>query len=438
MSIELLHVCEACGNDPVAASARISMLEQQVGILQEDVGNAERELRSKRAQISRLKADQDAALKADPYYEDALEVLAYWKGTLAPRTREITSGKRLENSLARLHARYSVEDLKKAVDGYALKPFMIKGKRCAEGPKDDWHADAELIFRSARHVDIGMRIAERAEDLKSVLAPVVREDDADATEAGWALSPLGKAARKMAEFGFYVFPCIEREKRPATPNGLKNASRDLDKIVTAWTARPHMNVAIRTGAESGIFVLDVDGDEGWDSLHRLEDEHEELPSTLSVSTPRGGQHFYFLHPGWDLRNTAGFPASGLDLRGDGGYVLAPPSVGPGGRQYEVDEQCQPVAAPEWLLGLVRSYQSKVDQSLQGRVDWVVFLNNAPTAGERNTRMTKYVGHLFGVGMDAREVMATAALLNAHAKPPLPDKDLGVIVQSIARAEARKT
>jgi hypothetical protein len=87
--------------------------------------------------------------------------------------------------------------------------------------------------------------------------------------------------------------------------------------------------------------------------------------------------------------------------------------------------------------MLRSYQHKVDTALQGATDWPAFLANAPSQGERNNRMTSYVGHLFSVGMDAREVFATAQLLNAHSKPPLTDKELGSIVKSIAARESRK-
>jgi hypothetical protein len=92
--------------------------------------------------------------------------------------------------------------------------------------------------------------------------------------------------------------------------------------------------------------------------------------------------------------------------------------------------------PTWLTEMLRRYQAKADQALQGSTDWPAFLNDAPSQGERDARMTKYVGHLFRVGMDAREVFATAALLNAVSKPPLADKQLKKIVQSIARRQDR--
>lgn len=432
------HVCGECGGVNEDAAARIAALEEQVVILSGDTALLERELRSKRAQIKRLKSDQDLALRRDPAYPSAERVLLYWQRICAPASREPVAGKRLENCLARLHGRYTEEDLKRACDGYALKPYMVGGRRTHDGPKDDWRADAELIFRTAGHVDQGLRIADRADDLRQVLAQQ-QEAAPASTEATNALllSPLGEAALRMASKGFYVFPVEQGGKRPVTPNGLKDAKRDLEAIRACWSQRPHLNVAVRTGRESGIVVLDIDGEDGWDSLHRLEDEHGELPTTASVTTPRGGQHFYFAHPGVELRNTTGFPGEGLDVRGDGGYVVAPPSLGPGGRGYEVDEQAPIAPMPQWLLDLLLSYQRKVDSSLQGTTDWPAFLTNAPSQGERNSRMTSYVGHLFGHDMDAREVLATARLLNAQVSPPLTEKELGSIVKSISRRDARR-
>jgi hypothetical protein len=182
-------------------------------------------------------------------------------------------------------------------------------------------------------------------------------------------------------------------------------------------------------------VLDIDGDEGQDSLHDLEDRHDVLPDTKSVTTPSGGQHLWFKHPGVEIRNTAGFPGPALDIRGDGGYVLVPPSV-VGERSYVVDNEGPLLHMPAWLVEMLRRYQAKVDQALTGATDWPAFLADAPSQGERDTRMTSYVGHLFRVGMDSREVYATAALLNALSKPPMADKQLKKIVQSIARRNAR--
>lgn len=439
MSIDVRppYVC-TCGEVLEDALVAVNARDEVIATLEEDIANLERDLRSKRAQNRRLKAEQDIMLRQDEHYSDAMDVLHHWKRECSPNAREL-HGKRLENTIARLRGKYTPDELKRACDGYALKPFVVNGRRTHEGPKDSWQADAELIFRDARHVDAGLRIAERADDLRQVLAavPDSAPSDPGETVAG-SLSPLGEAALRLARYGFMVFPCRPREKTPATPHGLQDAKRDPRAIRACWSQHPHMNIGVRCGKESGIVVLDVDGDEGWESLHRLEDAHGELPTTASVTTPRGGQHFYFRHPGSEIRNTAGYPGEGLDIRGDGGYVLAPPSIGPGGRQYEVDEQASIAAMPEWLLDLLVNRQKNEDKTIGPGRDWGAFISQGSSKGERDNRMTSYVGHLFSHGHDASEVLEAAKVLNtAKVQPPLADKDLHRIVKSIAAAEARR-
>jgi hypothetical protein len=98
---------------------------------------------------------------------------------------------------------------------------------------------------------------------------------------------------------------------------------------------PDTGIAVRTGAESGLVVLDVDPQHGGDdTLAELLAAHGVLPITVECFTGGGGRHIYFRHPGGEVRNSAGKVGPGLDIRGDGGYVVAPPSPHPSGRRYE--------------------------------------------------------------------------------------------------------
>jgi hypothetical protein len=420
------------------AKDRVRVLEVQVATLEEDNDTLAQLMLGAKSEVKRLRKEQDQALRRHKRYADgsATAVLEYWHKVVSPSAREVESPRRLRPVLDRLDGGYTVEELCRCCDGYALKPYVVNGKRTHEGPKDDWRADAELVFRDAKRVDAGLAIAERADDLRQVFAEQNSPPAGTSSAISGEISALGQSALRLAARGLLVFPCRAREKRPATKNGLKDATTDLRRIETAWRRWPDMNVAVATGAVSGVVVLDVDGDDGWDSLHDLEDRHELLPDTKSLTTPSGGQHFWFKHPGAEIRNTAGFPGPGLDVRGDGGYVLVPPSVGTNGVAYTVDDESPPVHMPVWLVEMLRRYQAKADQALKGSTDWPAFLADAPSLGERDARMTKYVGHLFHVGMDSREVYATAALLNALSKPPMADKQLVKIVQSIARRDRR--
>jgi hypothetical protein len=434
-----LHACSACGMDAQAMQVALARKNEMLEIAREDIVNLERELRSKRATIKKLKKDQNEALRADPLYPAAMSVLEHWKRTCSPSAREL-KGVRLENCLARLRPRCdalgdvdkAVDELKRSCDGYALKPFVVGGRRTHEGPKDDWRADAELIFRSDRHVQQGLRIADQADNLrafqKSTNPSAARETVGD-------LSGIGQAALRYASKGFHVFPCRPGEKRPATRNGLNDASRDQARIAAAWRRWPELNVAIRTGQESGFVVLDVDGEEGWESLHRLEDHKGDLPTTASVTTPSGGQHFYFAHPGVRVPNSASLIGDGLDIRGDGGYVLAPPSkVGDHG--YEIDEEAAIAPLPGWLRELLVERQAKLDEALANG-EYEKFVMAGAGKGNRNDQMLRIIGSLM-----AREDPANVAFLAqgvnvAHMKPPLPRQEVEKIVKSVIRMRARE-
>src|SRR5262249_6866135 len=100
-----------------------------------------------------------------------------------------------------------------------------------------------------------------------------------------------------------------------------------------WQRHPNANVGIATGAASGLVVLDVDPDHGGGESAELYMPGEALPSTLIARTGGGGLHMYFKHPGGRIRNSASELGPGLDVRGDGGYVVAPPSVHFSGKPY---------------------------------------------------------------------------------------------------------
>jgi len=152
------------------------------------------------------------------------------------------------------------------------------------------------------------------------------------------LSELGKAAVWYCEHGFGIIPILPRGKRPLTVNGLNDWFNNPEDARKLWTQRPDLNIAIVCGsASNNLVVLDFDEDDdkgvhGFDTLSEWEDESGELPSTATAITGRGGMHYLYrserpYHPSVnrDL---------GVDVRGEGSYIVAPPSVHPNGRAYE--------------------------------------------------------------------------------------------------------
>lgn len=173
-----------------------------------------------------------------------------------------------------------------------------------------------------------------------------------------SLGELGDAALTYARNGVPVFPvwnptedggcacpkgqhCRNPAKHPMgdlVPHGLLEATTDLDKIREWWTRYRQANIGMPTGARSGVVVLDVDPEKGgFRTFKALIRRYGVLPRTRAVHTGGGGLHFYFEPPGFHTRNSAGKLGPGLDIRGDGGYVLLPPSVHAKNRTYTWQE-----------------------------------------------------------------------------------------------------
>jgi hypothetical protein len=250
-----------------------------------------------------------------------------------------------------------------------------------------------------------------------------------ATNTGTILShALAYAAR-----GWPVFPC-KKNKRPFTDHGFKEASTDPDTIKAWWRQHPHAQVAIATGQVSGLWVLDLDckpGDaDGRDTLHDLEAQHGELPAGPAVTTQSGGEHYYFAWPAdRDIRSRVR-PMAGTDTRGNGGYVVVPPSPG-----YDWDnhpDEIELPQAPEWLLNIVCKPKASTPSSTSTTTTGTA---EAITEGERNARLASEAGVLRHRGYSEEEILTTLRMLNAKwCKPPLDDAEVVKIAQSIARYE----
>ncbi|WP_421565732.1 bifunctional DNA primase/polymerase [Ochrobactrum sp. EDr1-4] len=154
--------------------------------------------------------------------------------------------------------------------------------------------------------------------------------------------------------------CIEilATKTPLTSNGFRGATLNERIVREYWRRNPSAMIGVPTGAPIGAWVLDIDPKHGGDeTLAALEAAHGALPATLTAETTSGGRHYFFRHR-QGVRNRGALGA-GVDVRGDGGYVIASGSVPEVGLPYRWISEQEPVDAPDWLLELVlpRSYES---------------------------------------------------------------------------------
>lgn len=127
--------------------------------------------------------------------------------------------------------------------------------------------------------------------------------------------------------------CEHPAKHPRTRHGVLDATTNEAQIRNWWGRWPEANLGLATGARSGVIVLDVDVRHGGDkSIAEIERIEGQIIKTRESLTGGGGRHLFFLHPGTPVKNKIGI-MPGLDIRGDNGYVLLPPSVHISGRVY---------------------------------------------------------------------------------------------------------
>jgi hypothetical protein len=215
------------------------------------------------------------------------------------------------------------------------------------------------------------------------------------------VSDLLEAALRHVRAGRPVFPSDPRTKAPLIPGGFKAAS--LDPVTVAgWFGVIHPPMlGVVTGATAGVVVLDLDAPIGLESLIDLEREHGRLPHTASVTTPCGGEHRYFRHPGGRVPCSVGVIAPGVDFRGDSGYVIVPPSRRHDGRRYEVEQDAPPAPMPDWLLALALTTGRRIENGSVGECPRI-------PVGRRHAALVSFAGKLRAMGC-AEEVIVAAGL-----------------------------
>ena len=222
--------------------------------------------------------------------------------------------------------------------------------------------------------------------------------------------------------------------------GFHDATTDAARIDGWWKQIPELNVGFPTGEPSGLFVVDVDGDDGRHSLAELEEKHGLLPPTISVITGRDGrgEHLYFQLGKHSVRNSAGLVGPGIDVRGIGGYVVAPPSVHPSGRVYawSVDSPDTYAPAPDWLLSLIETNGRGCQTPL---LHWHHTLTEQIPQGQRNATLASVCGKLLHAGLSDLILLLDVMLCvnAARCSPPISQHEVETIVSSVMRSHLRK-
>lgn len=273
---------------------------------------------------------------------------------------------------------------------------------------------------------------------------MVEEALSDYIHHGWHVVPLHSIAftAKGEPICTCRNPdCASKGKHPTTPNGLKNATVNKEVIRAWWKKWPWANVAIVTGGISGIVAIDVDPRHGGDdSLDDLWVKHGRFPDTAEVMTGGGGRHFYFKHPGVVVGNSAGKLGSGVDVKGDAGYVVAPPSLHISGNPYGWEASSEPqmvgvAPMPQWLVDELTRPAARSE---------VIVHTGAPGAssliceGGRDNFLTSCAGAMRRWGMTFDAILAALRIDNeVRCRPPLSDSDLVRIAKSVMRYQQTK-
>jgi hypothetical protein len=258
----------------------------------------------------------------------------------------------------------------------------------------------------------------------------------DLAGRGWRIIPLHDVAGGLCSCG--AADCTSPGKHPRTDHGLKDGTTDAATIRRWWSRWPTANIGVCTGPKSGVVMVGPDGQAGIDALAKLESEHGELPRTPRTRSGSGGRHYYFRWPVegsiGNRRNRRGLP---IDVRGQGGYFVAPPSRNQSGPYvWEVHpNDCLLADAPEWLLSWCQANeaprgglrgQATKGASITDRA--IKYLAKVPPAisGQGGHDQTLEAARIVAWGFDLGAEVAyqiLASHYNPRCQPPWTEKEL---------------
>jgi putative DNA primase/helicase len=257
---------------------------------------------------------------------------------------------------------------------------------------------------------------------------------------------MAKAARWYSAHGVPVFPlhsapggvcscgdleCQNPGKHPRTAHGFKDATQDQNRITAWWKRWPAANIGVPTGAPSDLLVVDCDPRNGGPAdRSELIERCGPIPDTAEATTGGGGRHLFFRYSGGAVPKAL---APGIDLKGDGGYVVVAPSIHASGNAYQWDgiagakALLNPADAPAWLLEYIAAARdgSRPESKPAPGSEKV-------PKGKRNAHLASLAGTMRKRGM-SREAIEAALLEENRLRcdPPLSDAEVRRVAASIA-------
>ena len=247
-----------------------------------------------------------------------------------------------------------------------------------------------------------------------------------------------ESAIYYASQGWQVFPLQPRKKEPMTHNGFYSGTIDVQQIQQWWTQSPTANIGIRTGAESGVTVIDIDGKEGRASYTEVQDIFPQTPTRV-IKTPNGWHLYFQYNPQWKTKVKI---LDKVDIRNDGGYVVAPPSVVPDksgeDKTYEVlkDRDVAPIPlpiSPEDVIGHIRNGASPDHQTIDNdNSTWVVEAMQGVGEGKRHATATSLAGYFHGKAIPKDIVKTTLTPFAEKCTPPFDIRELYTLIDRVDR------
>lgn len=248
-------------------------------------------------------------------------------------------------------------------------------------------------------------------------------------DRGWKVFPLHTMKHSICSCGNQN--CKSAAKHPHIKEWQKYCSNQSIEIKNWWQQWPDANIGLATGSASGFFVVDIDPRHGGkESLQQLVRDHGMFPRTLASNTGGGGYHLLFNEPNIKISNRTNV-LPGIDVRGEGGYIVAPPSYHQSGAQYTWTKDlkdCSIQDAPDWLMEMLLRPKSYSHSDFQ---------NGKPIQeGGRNDFLTREAGKLRRLGLEQGQLLFELRKINtSFCRPPLDDNELGSICASVARYPA---